>query len=155
MAWFISTRNLLTIFLRLLIFMFKSTFDSTFCSRPFNGEYSLSATYLVSLNYSQTPFIRNACKRPDIANLLSQCKDIEERIHRRQSVDSEGTTLIHTRRGHWTGPQCTFLLDGGVSGHRIDAQVCWCFIWDLNNIEADGSRTKVRIFVISFQTLVF
>lgn len=53
----------------------------------------LSATYLVSLNYSQTPFIRNACKRPDIANLLSQCKDIEERIHRRQSVDSEGTIL--------------------------------------------------------------
>ncbi|EJD05054.1 kinase-like protein [Fomitiporia mediterranea MF3/22] len=40
-----------------------------------------------------TPFILSACDRSFIMDLLSQCKAIEERIHRRTSTDSEGTVL--------------------------------------------------------------
>ena len=39
----------------------------------------------------QTSFIRNSSGRQAIVNLLADCRDIEERLSRRQSTDSTGT----------------------------------------------------------------
>ncbi|KLO17715.1 kinase-like protein [Schizopora paradoxa] len=38
-----------------------------------------------------TSFIQGGCGRPFVQKVLADCKDIEDRIHRRQSVDSQGT----------------------------------------------------------------
>ncbi|TDL26886.1 kinase-like protein [Rickenella mellea] len=43
---------------------------------------------------AKTPFIRSACARIAIVNLLAECKNIEEKIHRRQSVESQGTVTV-------------------------------------------------------------
>ncbi|KZT23011.1 kinase-like protein [Neolentinus lepideus HHB14362 ss-1] len=54
------------------------------CSRP----HSIRPTPAELLEAS---FIRKACSRSVINQLLSDCRDIEERLHRRQSVGSQGT----------------------------------------------------------------
>lgn len=56
----------------------------SFCSSP--ASTRPSAHELLT-----TSFIQRGCGRPSVQTVLAECKDIEDRIHRRQSIDSQGT----------------------------------------------------------------
>ncbi|KDQ55900.1 hypothetical protein JAAARDRAFT_133058 [Jaapia argillacea MUCL 33604] len=64
-------------------------------SRSFHDFLHLSSLPSVSRPdpgaLSKTPFIRSACPRSVVVQVLSDCRTIEERMHKRLSVDSQGT----------------------------------------------------------------
>jgi len=67
-------------------------------SRSFHEFLSFSSSPPLSRpsanDLLKTSFIRSACGRSIVVKLLMECKDIEDRIHRRNSVDSQGTILV-------------------------------------------------------------